>query len=33
MKPSSLLLAWAYALDMAMLTLEDIAHKLDRAGI
>jgi hypothetical protein len=33
MKPSTVLRACAYMLDMAMLTVEDIAHRLERTGL
>jgi hypothetical protein len=32
-KPSTVLYACAYMLDMAMLTVEDIAHRLERTGL
>jgi hypothetical protein len=33
MRPSTVLTVTAYILDMAVLLVEDIAHRLDRSGL
>jgi hypothetical protein len=30
---STVLRVWAYMLDMAVLTVEDVAHRLERSGL